>query len=103
MGGPILIDNVGTMWQVGVVSGKTSSAAAIPPGSQTVTPASMAPGGFKIGEGSTLLIDYATARFEAVTVVQPVTATTFTAVFLVNHSVTPVSIIVGGFISTTEM
>jgi hypothetical protein len=95
-----ITDNEGVTWQLGVSSGETTSSAAIGTGSQVVTPVSMTPGGFYIAPGASLLIDYGTARFEAVTVTAA-TLTTFTATFAVNHSVTPVTIITGGSLTVT--
>lgn len=65
----------------------TSSAAAIPAGSQTVTPASMA----GIFVGTLLKIEPGTVNEETVAV-SAITATTFAAVFAQAHNTTPVAI-----------
>lgn len=64
----------------------TTSTSAIPSGTQVVTPVSMA----NILVGSVLGIDSPVTEY--VSVVSPVTGTTFTATFALAHSTTPVAI-----------
>ena len=97
-----VVDTSGKTWQLGVLSGVTTSAASIAAGTQTVTPASMNPGGFTIARGTNVYVDYGLATYEMAPVLS-VSGGTFTAFFGMAHAAAPVSLIVGGALTTTAV